>query len=184
MSKRVVLTDEQIVKKASKSPSGDVLVGEVLAKYCRDPKYLFMATKILHCKEDAEDAVSDALVLALRKWRQFRGAARFSTWFARVVITSALMIRRGLREHEHDVPDTALPQELDEAIYAEEMKLLLREAIEELDSSKERKIMRLRVDEDLSFSEISERLGIPLGTAKTLAIGAYAKIRERLAKER
>jgi RNA polymerase sigma-70 factor (ECF subfamily) len=176
-------SDEAIVLRAAKDPNGDVAVGEILARYCQDPKYLFMAIDILHSKEDSEDAVSDALVLALRKWRQFRGAAKFSTWYARIVITCALMIRRGKREHSPDVPDVPFPQELDEAIYRKEIRLLLREAIGGLDSARERKILKLRVESDLPFSQISQRLGIPLGTVKTVAIGAYTKLKKMLAEE-
>src|SRR5271165_3527038 len=52
------------------------------------------AFAMLRNKEDAEDAVQDALCSAYTKLRSFQGRSSFLTWLTRIVINSAHMNRR------------------------------------------------------------------------------------------
>jgi RNA polymerase sigma-70 factor, ECF subfamily len=52
------------------------------------------AFAILRNREDAEDAVQDALCRAFSNLQSFQGRSSFSTWLTRIVINSSLMIRR------------------------------------------------------------------------------------------
>ena len=52
------------------------------------------AFAILRNKEDAEDAVQEGLYKAYRNLGSFQGRSSLSTWLTRIVINSALMIRR------------------------------------------------------------------------------------------
>ncbi len=61
---------------------------------CCTAKLHRTAFAILHNKEDAEDAVQEGLCKAYRKLRSFQGRSSLSTWLTRIVINSALMIRR------------------------------------------------------------------------------------------
>src|SRR6266850_2628760 len=58
------------------------------------PRFLGMAYAILRNKEDAEDAVQDALLSACLHLRTFEGRSALTTWFTRIVLNAALMIRR------------------------------------------------------------------------------------------
>jgi len=58
------------------------------------PRFVGLACSILRNKEDAEDAVQDAFVSACRHLRTFEGRSAFTTWFTRIVLNAALMIRR------------------------------------------------------------------------------------------
>src|SRR6266850_4371776 len=58
------------------------------------PRFLRMAFAILRNKEDAEDAVQDALLSACLHLRTFEGRSALTTWFTRIVLNAALMIRR------------------------------------------------------------------------------------------
>src|SRR5712692_11158422 len=58
------------------------------------PRFLRMAYAILRNKEDAEDAVQDALLSACLHLRAFEGRSALTTWFTRIVLNAALMIRR------------------------------------------------------------------------------------------
>jgi len=58
------------------------------------PRFVRLAYTILRNTEDAEDAVQDALVSAFRYLRGFEGRSALTTWFTRVVLNAALMIRR------------------------------------------------------------------------------------------
>ena len=53
-----------------------------------------VAFGILRNREDAEDAVQDGLCRAYVRLPSFEGRSSFSTWLVRIVINSALMIRR------------------------------------------------------------------------------------------
>ena len=68
-----------------------------------------LAFGVLRNKEDAEDALQDALLSAYRNLDKFQARSRFSTWLGRIVINSALMARRkkGLR------PESSLDEILD-----------------------------------------------------------------------
>jgi RNA polymerase sigma-70 factor, ECF subfamily len=48
----------------------------------------------LRNKEDAEDAVQNAFLSACRHLHAFEGRSAFTTWFTRIVLNAALMIRR------------------------------------------------------------------------------------------
>jgi RNA polymerase sigma-70 factor (ECF subfamily) len=58
------------------------------------PRFVGLAYSILRNREDAEDAVQDALVSAFRHLRGFEGRSALTTWFTRIVVNAALMIRR------------------------------------------------------------------------------------------
>jgi RNA polymerase sigma-70 factor (ECF subfamily) len=57
------------------------------------------AFSVLRNKEDAEDAVQNSLCSAFLNLRSFKGRSSFSTWLTRIVINSALMIRRRRGAH-------------------------------------------------------------------------------------
>lgn len=57
------------------------------------------AHAVLRNKEDAEDAVQNSLSNAFINLRSFKGRSSFSTWLTRIVINSALMIRRRRTAH-------------------------------------------------------------------------------------
>ena len=57
------------------------------------------AYAVLRNKEDAEDAVQNSLCNAFINLRSFKGRSSFSTWLTRIVINSALMIRRRRTAH-------------------------------------------------------------------------------------
>ena len=57
-------------------------------------KFMGLAYGILQNKEDAEDAVQDALVSGYVHLRRFEGRSAIKTWFTRVVVHASLMIRR------------------------------------------------------------------------------------------
>lgn len=58
------------------------------------PKFVGIAYSILRNKEDAEDAVQDAVLSAYAHLRNFEGRSAFTTWFTRIVLNASLMILR------------------------------------------------------------------------------------------
>lgn len=76
---------------------------------CDTAKLRRTAFAILRNKEDAEDAVQDGLCKAYRSLRSFQGRSSLSTWLTRIVINSALMIRR----RKNSRPEASLDDILD-----------------------------------------------------------------------
>ena len=60
---------------------------------------LSTAQRITRNREDAEDALQDALMRAFIHLRSFDHRAQFSTWLTRIAINSALMILRKRKRH-------------------------------------------------------------------------------------
>src|SRR5215469_12385955 len=57
-------------------------------------QFVAMAYSILRNTEDAEDAVQNAFLSGYLHLRNFQGRSALKTWFTRVVLNAALMIRR------------------------------------------------------------------------------------------
>jgi RNA polymerase sigma-70 factor, ECF subfamily len=85
----------EIVERAR---SGDAEALSILFARDRDRLYR-IALALLRNREDAEDAVQDALLSAYVNLGTFEGRARFTTWLCRIVWNSALMKRRRLQSH-------------------------------------------------------------------------------------
>ena len=60
-------------------------------------RFLAIANSILRNREDAEDAVQNALLSGYLHLRSFEGRSALTTWFSRIVSNAALMIRRKRR---------------------------------------------------------------------------------------
>jgi RNA polymerase sigma-70 factor (ECF subfamily) len=130
------------------------------------------AFAVLHNKEDAEDALQDAMCKAFTRLRSFQGRSSFSTWLMRIVVNSALMTRRRKSSHPeasldeilHSQPER-LPQEAadvqpdpENTCAAIELKALVEEHVRQLPPALQT-AFRLRAINGLSSTESSEALG-------------------------
>lgn len=59
-----------------------------------------LALRLLGNLQDAEDAVQEGLLAALRNLHRFEGRAQLSTWLTRIVLNAALMRLRSRNAHE------------------------------------------------------------------------------------
>jgi RNA polymerase sigma-70 factor (ECF subfamily) len=76
------------------------------------PRFVGIAYSILRNKEDAEDAVQDAVLSAYVHLRNFEGRSAFTTWFTRIVLNAALMIlRKRTNSRISSLPDPSMPDE-------------------------------------------------------------------------
>jgi RNA polymerase sigma-70 factor (ECF subfamily) len=162
---------------------------------CHAAKLHRIAFRILRNKEDAEDAVQDTLCKAYAKLRSFQGRASFSTWLTRILINSALMVRRkrnGRPESSLDEILYARPQQLQheivdaaldpEQICSEtEFDQLLEEHLRKLAPGL-RAAFRLRELDGLSSSESCRVLGIRKNAFKSRISRARQKLRQALRK--
>lgn len=141
--------------------------------------YVRVAFGILHHKEDAEDAVQDAFLLAYRHYRSFEGRSALTTWLTRIVMNAALMLRRKRKNspihspcefHPDAAPSTEMipaPQPDPEIAYAiDETNQLLHNALE-LMTPVLRQAFTMRYCDQLSASDACALLGVKVGTYKS-----------------
>jgi RNA polymerase sigma-70 factor, ECF subfamily len=142
-------------------------------------------------REDAEDALQDALICAFRGLPSFEGRCRLSSWLTRIAINSALMVIRKRRSRPEisfekpfapeedascfDVSDQRLnPEQLCDQNQRCER---IQRAIHKLDPSLQTIIFR-RTSRDKSLREIAHELDITVAAAKT----RLHRARKRLAR--
>ena len=171
--------EEQIIIDAR--ISGDAApVHAILSRYAIDKKFNSTAMRILGDACEAEDAVQDALLLALRKWHQFKGASKFRTWFTRIVITSALMRRRKNKRNLQMEWINITYDDLDDAYAALERKERLWEVVNSLDPDARDTAARKLTGEQ-TYRDMKKATGRPISALKTDMAEFYAAIRNQLA---
>lgn len=154
------------------------------------------AFRITQNREDAEDAVQDSLMRAFVRIGDFRGASAFSTWLTRIVINSALMIRRKDRSARYvvieDISQTAddrsevqiqIAQSSPnpEQVYVSvERRRALRNAISHL-RPRVRAVVELGQLQEFSIKETAKVLNISVAAAKGRLFHARAALRRSAA---
>jgi RNA polymerase sigma-70 factor, ECF subfamily len=146
----------------------------------RQAFFRLLALRHLGNLADAEDAVQDAFLSALRKLEQFRGQAQMSTWLTSIVINSARMkLRKRYRPAQTSLNSDAeeqhgeLPLERlfdrrpspEEVCQKRERAQLVLQMSSQL-SPALRSAFRLREIDGLSIRETARILGVPDGTVK------------------
>jgi RNA polymerase sigma-70 factor (ECF subfamily) len=154
-------------------------------------RLLRIAHRITRNREDAEDAVQDALLRAFLHLTGFDGRSSFATWLTRIAINSALMIVRKKRtslEVALEYPDSCAPTWLPyepadgspnpEKICAQrERKEILRGAIVQL-RPKIRRVVELQQLQEHSLMRTAEMVGISVTAAKGRLFHARAALRK------
>jgi RNA polymerase sigma-70 factor (ECF subfamily) len=144
-------------------------------------KLYWAAFRVLDSHHEAEDAVQDGLLAAIRNLNTFEGRAQFSTWLTRVVINAALMRRRKLRAHTTTSIDQATRDESEaclatkiadprpdpeEACTREERLMIAKQCLETLPASY-RSALQLRDIEGRTTREAAAALQVSEGTLKS-----------------
>jgi RNA polymerase sigma-70 factor, ECF subfamily len=142
-------------------------------------KFVATAHAILRNREDAEDAVQNAFLSAYLHLGSFEGRSALRTWFTRIVLNAALMIRRKRKpstiqpppensnSHEVNGTENIPTAEPDpEMIHAERETLQFID--EKLGKLKPmlRQAFTMTYYDDLSVAEGSAMLGVSAGTFK------------------
>ena len=144
------------------------------------PKFVGTAYSILRNKEDAEDAVQDAVLSAYVHLRNFEGRSAFTTWFTRIVLNAALMIlRKRTNSRISSLPDASMSDETPwtERIPASqpdpEMACAESETFQLIDvllgrmSPVLRQSFTMTYYEEMSSREACALLGVSIGTYKS-----------------
>jgi RNA polymerase sigma-70 factor, ECF subfamily len=124
---------------------------------------------------EAEDIAQDALLRAWRRRSTLREPGRRNQWLGTIVRNEAFRQHARLRPEPIAAVDTAEGVE-DAQVAATVERADLHAALRQL-SEREREILELRYEDDLTQSTIARRLGIPEGTVKVRLHRARNKLR-------
>ena len=150
------------------------------------PKLITLSAGICRDRHRAEEIVQEAFVKLWRNPPEV-GEVAYSSWLKRVVTNLSInALQRTKRPG-------ALPEfSSDPALHAgdspgrssetTESMQKLRDALDRLDPAK-RTILMLRACEQLSYEEIAEHLGVPLGTVMSRLNRARTALMEELERE-
>ena len=136
------------------------------------------ALRLTRSQVDAEDLVQDTLVRAYRFFDRFEAGTNFKAWLLRIQMNTFVnRYRRSTRERQvfdgpmavpvgEGVMSRATMRGLTDPVGAAQRKLIAREINEAFETlSEDARAMVLLADvEELSYKEIAEVMGCPIGT--------------------
>jgi RNA polymerase sigma-70 factor (ECF subfamily) len=147
-----------------------------------------VALRITRDPDAARDCAQDAFIRAYRALHQYDPSYPFGPWIFRITTNASLnFIQRG-RGREITVEE--LPERAEPPEAGPELTAVSREEVQEvLDAMAElppayRAALTLRHMQQLSYQEVADSLGIPLGTVKTHLHRARAALKAKLAERR
>ncbi len=155
-----------------------------------------LAYSILRNREDAEEAVQQAMLNVFSRLSQLHDVERFKQWAMRVVENESKMIRRKRRQHLHEPIDDSTPDTAEEkpfrprqfadwrdlpsdAVEQKEVREAIWKALGEL-SGIYREVFVLRDVQHLNVAETAQILGISESAVKIRLHRARLMMRESL----
>jgi RNA polymerase sigma-70 factor, ECF subfamily len=128
---------------------------------------------------EAEDLVQETYVKALRGFGSFTAGTNFRAWMYRILRNTFLTSKTGLKENVPLDEDLAAAGDPETLFLSRVDADALRRAIESLPLIF-REVLLLCDMEEMSYREIAETLGIPVGTVTSRLLRARRKVREAL----
>ncbi|HEY7176757.1 MAG TPA: RNA polymerase sigma factor SigM, partial [Micromonosporaceae bacterium] len=151
--------------------NGDPNAFATLVRRHRDRLWA-VALRTLGDREEAADAVQDALISAFRAADRFRGDSAVTTWLHRIVVNACLdRVRRAQARPTTELPDTDVPAPVRDVDTA----LDVRNALARLPA--DQRVALVLVDmQGLAVAEAAEVLGVPIGTVKSRCARGRARL--------
>jgi RNA polymerase sigma-70 factor (ECF subfamily) len=177
-------TDQEIVQRCL---AGDADAYEGLVERYGGRVYN-VALRITHEPESARDCAQDAFIRAYRALHQYDPAYPFGPWLFR--ITTNVSLNHVQRGRGREITVEELPEDASPPEAGPELTAVSREEVQEvLDAMAElppayRAALTLRHMQELSYQEVADALGIPLGTVKTHLHRARAALKAKLTARR
>jgi len=134
-----------------------------------------MAFVYVKNQEDALDIVQEVAYQSFKKIHTLKKPEFFKTWLMRITINCAVNV---VKKNSKVIP---LIPEFEKFIGSDDeditLSITLKDLIEGLQDD-EKSVVLLRFYQSFTFKEISETLGIPLGTSKSVLYRAVDKLRK------
>lgn len=165
---------------------GDTNSFETLVR--RYQKAIFnMVYRLLGDYDEAAEVAQEVFLSAFKSIQQFRGDAVFSTWLYRIGFNHASTRRKSLNStHQRHVPLDGTEVIADgsadpaKSVEHKEIQQRVQQALDSLDPEDAR-IILLRDLQDISYEDVAEMLGIPVGTVKSRLHRARQALKATLA---
>lgn len=162
----------------------DAAVAELYDRYAS--LALALALKILRQQAEAEDVVHDGFVALVERADQFdAGRGTVAAWLVTTIRNLALD-RTRRRSRRKQILDEEVKHQPREAVpnpealtEIEQERVQVRLALDAL-PAQQRATLEVAFFEGLSYPEIAERDGVPLGTVKSRAARALSALRDAL----
>ena len=141
-------------------------------------KLFALCLKYSKTKHGAEDNLQDAFITIFDKIDQYKFKGSFEGWMKRIVINTSLQTYR--QKNVLNLVEENYPDEVEVEIDEEELSLdFLLEIIRDL-PERYRMVFNLYVLDGYSHKEISEMLGIAIGTSKSNLSRARLILKDRI----
>lgn len=138
-----------------------------------------VALRTLGDREEAADALQDALLSAYRAAASYRGDAKVTTWLHRVVVNACLdRVRRRAARPTVPMPErggSAEPVDTTDALAARETALEIEAALAELPVEQRCAILLVDVH-GMPVDDVAAVLGVPSGTVKSRCSRGRARL--------
>jgi RNA polymerase sigma-70 factor (ECF subfamily) len=146
-------------------------------------------------REAAEDLTQEIFLRAYQKLGQFKGDARFATWFHRLSVNHCLQhrqrtgkfIEETIEDWEHVMSqsqgETFVAREAETVISQRQAQVIIHKALLSLKPDLRAAVI-LRNLEGLSYEEVAERMNCSVGTVGTRLYRAHKLLARKLASLR
>lgn len=162
--------------------------GRLVEKYQK--RVFRVARRLCGSDDDAWDITQESFIRAMKAMDSFDADFRFFTWIYRIVTNVAINFhrkttRRAEVEYQDEYGYQGQTVTLDQAplnAAAGELAMAVGRAVEAL-SDPLRTVFVLRVDQELSYTEIAQTLGIAVGTVMSRLNRARNQVRAVVSRE-
>lgn len=167
---------------------GDAAALEALLHRIR-PLVLARCSHVLPHQQDAQDACQEAMIAVVRGLPGYRGRSRFTTWLYPVATHAAFATYRRMRRLAVDVDRIDAPNgRPGEAVDPIRVSVLAGARVDLVDALERLRqeypllaeAVVLRDVAGLSYDEVADSTGVPLGTVKSRINHGRARLRELL----
>jgi RNA polymerase sigma factor (sigma-70 family) len=180
--------DEVLIKEAL---AGKEKAFKLLLNKYRESIY-HVIFKIVHNQEEARDLLQETFMKAFSSLATYKSNYRFTTWLYKIAANSSIdyLRRKKIESLSLDRPletkDGTVEIELPDWTYNPETDLVCRQRMvsmnEAIDSlpKKYREVIVYRHQQEKSYEQIAEILGIPVGTVKARIFRARELLKKKL----
>jgi RNA polymerase sigma-70 factor (ECF subfamily) len=177
------MTDDQLVAQAQE---GDLPAFEELVKKYQREVY-GLACRMVSDAEEARDLAQQAFLQAFIHIKSFRRDAQFRTWLFRIAINQCYNFLKGRRKFGDPIDcdevnlagEEASPEE---DLVSQDDRRRLYAAMAQL-PAKQRAVITLKIEQGLSYQEISQILGGTAGAARVNYCQALKTLKKHMQSE-
>jgi len=179
------LTEERDHELVAKSLQGNEKAFRTIVERYHATTYAAVRA-VLGDRDDVEDVVQMVYIKVYKGLARFRGDSKLSTWIYQIARNEAISAVKKRQLDTTPIEDVTIADHsamaaTDADFQREQLRNQLEEAFTHLDDQ-QRMALELRYMAERSYEEISETMGIPLGTVKTYIYRGKAELKKVLGR--